>query len=406
MKLKVKKLYESKILTGVLLIVLVKPHFFNEIGWLDRLYDNTSVVIAVFLIIASIVSIPIPKSRIWIIMFYGAMFFTTVCSGGSIYEYMRSNFASLALCLMFDIWLTKSPETLIDGFSILGLLVYANFITILLFPKGMYRTDLYSANWLLGYKNYQIRTILPIICMALIRSYWKWGKIAFRAWILLACSASTLVLVDSATALVGYTLFLVLLMLYHSKEKTIPPIINMTNGIIASAVILIGIVFFNIQTFMSFLIENILGKNLTFTGRLSVWKMSILYFLKKPILGYGYLSGDEYEQMYNSSLWAAHPHNYILYILLTGGLLLGIITIIGYWMASQNIKKNIESIYGKIILFTLCSFLIMGITEAITSTVLLYPMLVLGMNIDKVAALGYSERRKVTLKIGKRIVRT
>ena len=333
------------------------------------------------------------------------MFFTTVFSGGSIYEYMKSNFASLVLCLMFDIWLTKSPETLIDGFSILELLVYANFITVLLFPKGMYQTDLYSANWLLGYKNYQIRTILPIICMALIRSYWKWGKIAFRAWMLLACSACTFVLVDSATALVGYTLFLVLLMLYHSKEKTIPPIINLTNGIIVSAVILIGIVFFNIQTFMSFLIENILGKSLTFSGRLPVWKMSILYFLKKPILGYGYLSGDEYEQMYNSILWAAHPHNYILYILLTGGLLLGIITIIGYWMANQNINRNIKSIYGKIVLFTLCCFLIMGITEAITATVLLYPMLVLGMNIDKVAALGYPERRKVTLRIRKGLAR-
>ena len=245
MKLMVNNFYESKILTRILLIVLVKPHFFYEIGWLDRLYDYISPAIAMLLIIFSVVSMPIPKSRIWIITFYGVMFFTTVFSGGSIYEYMKSNFASLALCLMFDIWLTKSPETLIDGFSILELLVYANFITILLFPKGMYRTDLYSANWLLGYKNYQIRTILPIICMALIRSYWKWGKIAFRAWMLLACSVGTLVLVDSATALVGYTLFLVLLMLYHSKEKTIPPIINLTNGIIVSAMILIGIVFFN-----------------------------------------------------------------------------------------------------------------------------------------------------------------
>lgn len=401
----VMNLCKSKIFTCFLLLVLVKPHFFYEIVWLDRLYDYTSFVIALILIIASLISKPIHKSRIWIIAFYGVMLFATIFGTGNVMEYMKSNFASLALCLMFDIWLEKSPKTLVDGFEILEVLVYVNFITVLLFPKGMYQTDLYTANWLLGYKNYQIRTILPIVCMALIRSYCKYGKISLRTWALFACSACTLILVNSATALVGYATFTGLLMLYHSKKKEIPKIITLTNVLIASVIVLIGIVSFNIQNSAAYLIENVLGKNLTFTGRLPIWEMSILYFLKKPILGYGYLTGDEYVRMYNAGPWFAHPHNYMFYILLTGGLVLGIIAIIGYCMASRMISKNIKSVYSKIILFTLCSFLVMGITEAITATVLLYPMLVLGMKIDKIVALEYQGHSKVMLKLGRKVVR-
>lgn len=405
MKLKGRSLCESKVLTGFFLLILVEPAYFTKIGWLDTLYDYMSLVIAMLLIITSIISKPIHKSRIWIIAFYGVMFFATIFGSGNVLEYMKSNFASLAMCLMFDIWLEKSPKTLINGFSVLEVLVYANFITVLLFPKGIYRTDLYTANWLLGYKNYHIRTILPIICMTLIRSYYRYGRISLRTWVLLACSACTLVFVGSATALVGYTIFIGLLMLYHSKKKAIPKIITLMNVLIASVIVLIGIIVFNIQDYASYLIENILGRNLTFTGRLPIWKMSILSFLKKPILGYGYLTGDEYVRMYNAGRAFTHPHNYIFYILLTGGLLLGIISIIGYYMASRMINRNIKFVYSKIILFTLCSFLVMGITEAITMTVLLYPMLVLGMNIDKVAALGYQEHKKVMLTVGRRIIR-
>lgn len=139
MKLKTRNLCENKILTCFLLLVLVKPEYFNIIGWLDMIYNYTSLAIAIILIIASLISKPLHKSQIWIIAFYGAMLFTTIFGSGNVYEYMRSNFASLALCLMFDIWLEKSPKTLIEGFSILEVLVYANLITVLLFPKGMYR---------------------------------------------------------------------------------------------------------------------------------------------------------------------------------------------------------------------------------------------------------------------------
>ena len=404
LKLKTRNLCESKILTCFLLLVLVKPEYFNIIGWLDMIYNNTSLAIAIILIIASLISKPLHKSQIWIIAFYGAMLFTTIFGSGNVYEYMRSNFASLALCLMFDLWLEKSPKTLIEGFSILEVLVYANFITVLLFPKGIYQNDLYTANWLLGYKNYHIRTILPIVCMSLIRSYWKYGKVSLRAWLLIACSTVTMILIDSATALVGYAVFIGLLMLYHSKKKALPRILTLSNIMLATMFVFIAIIFFNVQKSFSYLIESVLGRNLNFTGRLPIWGISLQLFFKKPVFGYGFLAGDDFVKMFNAGPWFAHPHNYMFYILLTGGLLLGIIVIIGYCMASMTISKNIRSVYSKIILFALCSFLVMGITEAITSTVLLYPMLVLGMNIDKVAALGYPERGKAKLKIGRRII--
>lgn len=80
----------------------------------------------------------------------------------------------------------------------------------------------------------------------------------------------------------------------------------------------------------------------------------------------------------------AHPHNYLLYIIFTGGLLLFAVIMLGYYWANKSLKKTSMSIYSKVILFTLLSFFLMGLTESLTGTVFIYPMLILAMNVDKI----------------------
>lgn len=71
-------------------------------------------------------------------------------------------------------------------------------------------------------------------------------------------------------------------------------------------------------------------------------------------------------------------------------------------VTSRTLNENISSIYCKVILFTLCSFLVMGLTESLVSTELLYPMVVLGMKADKISNLPYQDKGVIIL--GKRII--
>ena len=180
-----------------------------------------------------------------------------VFGSGNVYEYCATFFPTLGLCLMVDLWCKHNVRVLFNAIGVLEIYVYINLITVLLIPNGMYETSLNSLNWFLGYKNPQIRTILPIVTVSLIRSYWEKGGISFRSFALIICSMLTFIFVDSSTALVGFAIFILLLVLFHQKEKRLPKVFTLTNVLIAVVLIFIGILFFGIQENFAWLIEGI-----------------------------------------------------------------------------------------------------------------------------------------------------
>ena len=83
---------------------------------------------------------------------------------------------------------------------------------------------------------------------------------------------------------------------------------------------LFGIVIFRLQNVFGFLIEGVLHKGLSFTGRTELWDLAIEKILKYPWLGCGYAhpTGKVYRlakgKYYNA-------HNVFLEVLLEGGIL-------------------------------------------------------------------------------------
>ena len=387
-----KDLFENKILLGVLLVGLTKPAYFGTIPFLDNLYDFFGLGCVIILVIAAVIVKPVTKSRIWILVFYGYIFLITVFLRGDLFHYIGSNFSAFAMCLLFDLWLIKKPQTLVKTFGIFEWLVYINLITVLMNPDGLYKSELYASNWFLGYKNIQIRTILPIVCMALIRSYYLYGKLSAKTIFLLLCTGSTFLLVDSATALLRLVLFLGLLLFFHSKKKELPSWVSLYSGVAIAFTGTILVVIFNIQNHFTGIIEEVFGRSASLSGRTSMWAYVLSMVKARPLWGYGYLTGTEYVQHLGELRWATHPHNFLLYILTTGGIALLVILLCGISIANKSLRSANDTIYGKIILFTLIAFLFMGISESITETVFLYPMLVLGMNAERLSLLKYGSK--------------
>lgn len=385
-----RSIFKSKGIVVGMLLLLLEPAYFEQFNVLDKVYTYGSFVCTLVLI-GLLFFVRIHKAVVWTIVFYGCVLISTILGSGLLYQYMKANFASLAMCLMFYIWLEKNPELLIECFSIYEIFVYINLLTLIIYPTGLYSNGMYTQCWFLGYKNPQIRTILPIVCMSLIRSYRKYGNISVRTICLLICTAITFILNDSATSLVGFAVFLGLVFLFHSKNKQLPKMFTLMNGVIVSIIAFFAIIIFQMQYLFAGIIENVLGRNLTFTTRVRIWSRTLALIKEKPILGYGYKTGSEYCLLYNSR-YATHPHNYYMYILMTGGFVLAVVLLVGFYIADKKLKETTETSYSKIILFTIFAFLIMGLTESLVSTVLLYPMLILAMESDKIAALGYAKK--------------
>ena len=75
-----------------------------------------------------------------------------------------------------------------------------------------------------------------------------------------------------------------------------------------------------------YFVEDILGKDITFTGRTYLWDAAAKIFVNSPFYGYGYVDRDWYYS--HMSTFAMGTHNYIWAVLVTGGVLL--LTVLSY----------------------------------------------------------------------------
>lgn len=395
-----KSIYDSKILLVVLLFLLVEPGCFATFTIIDNIYTFASMAISLLLLINIIRTKKISKVQIFVFLFYGTLILATVFGTGHVYLCLKAFIPQFAMCLLFDLYLRKNPVLLVDVFDVLEIYIYLNLLTIILFPGGLYSTERYDMNWFLGYKNIQIRTILPIISLSMIKSYWKSDKINVRTIVLLVVSGITMVFLRSATSLVGFVVFIGLLILFLRRKKELPRFINMMTILGITVVLFYLTVVLKIQDKFTSLLLNILGRSATFTGRTHIWDEAIELVLKKPFLGYGYLTGNEYVSFFGN-VNATHPHNYFLYIMMSGGLMLLAVFLYGYVLVHMRIEETRNSVYSKIIMFTISAFLIMGLTESLTGTILLYPMFIIGMESNYLLRLPKPKKtkRKVRVKI-------
>ena len=376
----ITKLYDIKAIPVCMLLILVSISYLLHISVLIAKLQvwgafATAIILLVLIMINGIYS----KELFWIFAFFGTGLLTTIIGSENTYDYLRENFPQFAVCLLVYVYMIKNPDTLLSAIKVLDIYIYLNLISILIFPNGMYQSGLYTENWLLGYKNPQIRIILPILTLSLISTYYKKRKFDFSNYTLITCSVLTFVFNRSSTGLIGILVFVVLFILF---KYNIPSWFTLKTSLLLSGFFFILIVIYNMQYLFAFIIEDFLHKDLTFTNRTIIWQRSLDFLNDKLLLGAGYMNAQEYGNIMQNEFFS-HPHNYYLYIILNGGIVLAIIILFGYILADKQIMNYKNTIPSNLILFSLFVLLIIGLTESLTSTVLLYPMLVFAMMLNR-----------------------
>ena len=91
------------------------------------------------------------------------------------------------------------------------------------------------------------------------------------------------------------------------------------------------------------LVEDVLGKDITFTHRTYMWDAASKVFVDSPIFGYGLVAADWYYS--NMTTFAKGPHNFIWGILIYGGIiLLALFTYICYMVFVKLPATNDRSV--------------------------------------------------------------
>lgn len=360
----------------MLYIFLLLPFF--EMPYLFVLSSTIGTICKIHKIISGIIiGILVIRDRKYskiinyIVLYLLVLVFATIYNRGD-YQYLFSiSLGILVLSLITDYGTRNNPFQFLGAFELmLSIMIYINFILIVLNPNGLYvaADTLYWENWLLGYRNSLILYVFPALLCSVKNGY-RNNKLYFRTKILFVISFLSTMLSGSSTLLVG--LFLTLIFMALKKIFIHKKIMNVYSYIITYITAFLGIIILRIQNWFSFIIVNVLKRDLTFTGRIFIWDYVIEFIKFKPILGYGV--ENTIIRYSKTKIWKSfHAHNMFLEILYKTGLIGFIIFLKIISLSANELNKTKNELISKFVAWQLFSFMILLLMEAYSFIYIFY----------------------------------
>lgn len=281
----------------------LKPSCFDILGFnaINTFFNVSRVFVAIvifiqYLFIDKKVPSKLLKSELWVFVCW---FFSTLFAGEGLSRFFIFSVSILSLTMLIELLIEHQLKSLIHAlFVIYFILITVNLVYLILIfgftinieenAQSLY--DFYTKNAmvsLLSSPNMTASFLFPALCSAILLMLLTTKKNLF-AWLLIVEIFCTVMILWSATSLTGvFLIVMYVLFVYETKrERWIKP-----KFLICIILLLgIGITFFKIQYLFSFIIEDILHKDLTMTGRTSAWNIGLDGFFSSPILGCGFIS--------------------------------------------------------------------------------------------------------------------
>lgn len=240
---------------------------------------------------------------------------------------------------------------------ILSVIVYLNFVLTLKSVDAHYYIE-GKPVFLLG-RNYNAMgptLLMAIITNAMYGSVINGNKI--NLLIISFVSVFTLFLVGSMTSLVGVSCMILFIYIFCKfKARLINKIFFIV--VVVAFILLIFLQVSIDNGFILWFIEELLGKDTTFSSRSIIWMNSIEKINQSMWTGYGLQTND----WYISSILGFNPHNILLSILLKGGVILLMMYLIIIYLSLKKSKGGPSEMIN-ILHFGCCTFLLMMTMEA------------------------------------------
>ena len=373
-------MYFFKLLFVIFAIAtFLKPACFDILGFntINTFLNISRIFVAGIIFINYLFIKRKPLSRLlkYECLFFSFWFISTLIIGEGFSQLSVFSISIIAFTMLIELLIAQNVKILINALFInYFILITVNFIymisvfgfTINIEENARYLFDFYQENAmvsLLSSVNGTASFLFPALCSALLLMF-ATSKKNFFAWILIAEIFSTVLILWSATSLVGiFFIVTYVLLIYNTpRERWINPKLYINMVILLG----IGITFFKIQYLFSFIIVDILHKDLTMTGRTNVWNIGFEGFFSSPLLGCGFSSKT--------------IDNGYVQLLFIGG----IIGTIAYFIFLQSSLKQFckkKSLHlEKFFAFVIAIILLMFITESWPQFMGLYILLALAVN--------------------------
>ena len=308
----------------------------------------------------------IKKIDVCVNILYGFIFVISIILDNQYFQWIYKWIIVNAILLSASEYWTETPKQSFYILSYIGsILVYTNALLVFLYPDGLYENQNGMAYYLFG--NYNAIGSISLLVIAFQSIYTmlthngKWNLFFLVCTSIIVCA-----FLGSMTSTVG----LVCCAIYLISCKKIKHI----NALIVTFFIFYAIAFIGVVVMgnsvesypvIVYFIEDVLGKDSTFTQRTTVWFENLQFIIQRPLTGWGNI---DYHIISKYS-HALGTHNLFLAILLQSGII-GLIVFVDIIVNALSSYKKNPNLTTQTAVCILCILLIMSFFEQYNFTVI------------------------------------
>lgn len=298
--------YISTLWVNISKVMLVVTFVFSLIFYIRR-----GIVSKVFLLLAAF----------WLIMTI-----STIINAGPFDLLFRAAMASLQLCMVLELGCSTDRKKTLGVYALyFGVMAILNATTFLIFfNENEHFTGMYVDNrgdhnyYFLGQDNGTIYYVLPAVVFASLYSIESKKKISLMVYVFCGLILFSYLWIMSGNGIVTSLLLLVVLFIANTRlNSKILKKVGINKILITSIILFVCIAIARTNNPIMSFITNILGKDMTFTGRTAIWDTVLGHIRNKPILGYGFQTNS----LKYSMIPLGKAHNAYLQVLYNGGFL-------------------------------------------------------------------------------------
>ena len=311
-----------------------------------------------------------------LLIFFVACFISTcINENARIYLFIQNYLKIIGFCIYtYKSIKIDSKNTIFSLSVVLYILIILNFLSIIIFPNGMYATERYTNNWFFKYDNTHIFMYFPALLVGYLNMKYNNKKIDFLYVSIFIIIAFCIFFCKSANSIVTFSIFTVYLIFKNRLNRI--KWLNSRTFMYVLVGIFLAFVIFRIQDYFEWFIVGILHKNLTFSHRTYIWDIVIKYIKNSPILGYG-VEDSKFVAIKFGNANFTHAHNTFLDIMYKGGIVSLIPFLLCIIMSINELYKNKRSYISTLFSVGLFCCLIMTIFEAREDKIGFYIVLLL-----------------------------
>lgn len=363
--------WQSRMMTGVLslmFVIMLKPNVGATLSFFELAPLFSRPMWYTILVAVSIGILFIYMRRVGVDLFGGiamgfgaVVFLSTIYSTGDLSWWAMQIAPCVAAVLVVAAFARQYGRNLLQGMFIASSFYLICNLVFLLQQPDLLRFDAYEELFF-GYRNITFRIAIPaIICSALL-DVCDGKRFSVRTATVYCLSLLEILAGYSATSASALLLMGLVMLLIQAKRTR--PLFNGAVYVVMYLVIFLAVIVFRLQDKLSFVIENLLGRTVTFTGRTFIWdNVFQLLDLSHLIKGYGMSYMD--NAIVVNGVTYQHAHNELLHIILLGGIGALLFFSLLIFLAVRKLYQHRRDLFSALLSTALLGFAIIGLFEVV-----------------------------------------